>query len=262
MASIDNISLKAEKILEIGSLDITNAMLGSIVVLAIIVIFSVLVGSNIKKEGTPTKIQSGIEMLYLALEKMTHDALGAKKTRQYLGLVLALFVFIVLGSWFGLVPGVIQLGVYESGKLIPLFRAPTSDLNATLALSIIAFLTIQFSGFSSLGFFGYLSKFFTIKGGPVNSILGILELVFEFVRLISFSVRLFGNIFAGELLIIIISYLSKGVPVTSLVVILEFFVALIQAYVFVNLMAIFISLAATPAHHDEAEHPELKSQHI
>lgn len=256
-----HISLKAETIFHLGPLNISNAMLGSMVVLALMIIFSVFVGNNLKKEGKPTKIQSGIEMLYLFLEKMTHDALGAKKTRQYLGLVLSLFVYIILGSWFGLIPGVIQLSIFESGKLIPLFRAPTSDLNATIALSLIAFLTIQFSGFSSLGFVGYLSKFFTTKGGPLNSVIGLLELLFEFVRLISFSVRLFGNIFAGELLIVIISYLSKGVPVTSLVLLLEFFVALIQAYVFVNLMAIFISLAATPAHHGD-DHLELKTQHI
>jgi F-type H+-transporting ATPase subunit a len=188
-----------------------------------------------------------------------------------------LFLYIVLGSWFGLLPGILYWG-YDDGKnIIPYLRAPTTDLSATTALAITAFLTIQYAGISALGVFGYIGKFITFKSGPGGFILGLFEILQEITRLISFSFRLFGNIFAGEVLLVVISYLTRfndtsnpdnilnflGVPAPSLVILFEFFVAIIQAYVFVNLMVVFIAMASEEAHGsddhgDKEEHAQIE----
>jgi len=248
-----HVSLKAEPIAHIGEFVVTNSMLGSMLVLATLFLLGVYVNSTLRKTGVPSRPQLIVELLYSFLEKIVKQAVGENRARKYLGLVITLFLFIVFGSWFGLLPGVMQLGFNEivdkKEVFVPYFRAPTTDLNATIALAIIAFLTIQYSGFSALGFKKYMGKFFSVKHGPVHAFIGILELISEFVRLISFSVRLFGNIFAGEVLLVVVAALSGGAPVPTFIILMEFFVALLQAYIFVNLMSIFVSMAATEAEH-------------
>lgn len=247
MANI-HISVVPEEIFEIGGLSITNTMLGAIIVWSLILLAGLIVRLNIKQTGSPGKLQSIVEAFYVLMENMANDVLGRTRARKYLGLVLVTFLFILGGSWIGLVPGMLQLGFEHHGHFVHLLRAPTTDLNATIALAIIAFFTIQFSGFSELGL-GYLSKFFQFKHGIINSFIGILELISEVTRILSFSFRLFGNIFAGEVLLIVMIWLSNGVPVPTAVILMEFFVAIIQSYVFVNLMSIYVSMAAMPAEH-------------
>lgn len=258
----------------LGVLHFTNSMLGSCLVILVLIFGGVYIKSTIHAKGMPSKPQLFVESAYQLLENITKQTIGEHRTRKYLGLVIILFLYIVLGSWFGLLPGIIHLGFSEmvNGKesFVPLLRAPTTDLNATTALALIAFCTIQYAGISELGLGKYLSKFFNFSN--VGSLLlGMLELVFEFVRVLSFSFRLFGNIFAGEVLLGVIGLLSTvtfaknqafgsiQLPFPALIIVMEFFVALIQAYVFVNLMTVFISVAAEPPHHDK-KHEELRSE--
>jgi F-type H+-transporting ATPase subunit a len=235
----------------LGNFDLTNSMFSTLIITIIMCIFAVVAGGMLKKTGKPSGFQNFIEWFYEFVEGLSGDNLGSiQKARKYIGLALTLFLFILLGSWFGLLPGVMQLTTYSEGFQVPLLRAPTTDLNFTIALSLIAFLVIQYSGFAALGL-GYLGKFFTFKGGVMGFAVGILELVSELSRLLSFSFRLFGNIFAGEVLLVILFYFTKSIwfPAPTLVILMETFVAMIQAYVFVSLMSLFISLATTP--HDE-----------
>lgn len=252
-----HISLTPEPIanfdfLGFGNINLTNSMFSTVIITILLCIFAVVAGRLVKKNGKPSKFQNFVEWFYEFVEGLSGDNLGStSKARKYIGLALTLFLFILLGSWFGLLPGVMQItGLYE-GEQVPLFRAPTTDLNFTIALSLIAFLVIQYSGFAALGF-GYLGKFFSFKGGVMGFAVGILELISEFSRLLSFSFRLFGNIFAGEVLLVILFYFTKSIwfPAPTLVILMETFVALIQAYVFVSLMSLFISLATTS--HEEA----------
>jgi F-type H+-transporting ATPase subunit a len=264
MASDIHISISAEPIFQIGNFEITNAMLGSLVVCLGLCVAGIFIGATLKKKGLPNKIQNAIEWYYNLIEQTASDGIGsAKKARPYLGLVLTLFLFIVFSSWLGLIPGILHIGVQVTPDLLyPLFRAPTTDLNATIGLAIIAWLTIQFAGFSAQGF-SYLGKFFQFNHGPINFFVGIQELISEFARLISFSFRLFGNIFAGEVLIVVISALTKfslnnnsfawldyiGVPLPAFIILMEVLVAMMQAYVFVSLMSVFIALAAEKTQH-------------
>jgi hypothetical protein len=141
----------------------------------------------------------------------------------------------------------------ESQRLalvIPYFRSVYSDVNNTLALGFVAFFFIQFWGFSALGP-GYLSKFFNLNG--VMSFVGILELLSEFIRVISFAFRLFGNIFAGEVLILMLTFLMPFL-IVDLIYGLELFVGFIQAAVFALLTLVFGSMAME--HHGDDEHHE------
>ena len=153
----------------------------------------------------------------------------------------------------------------EAAKLVPwvvlpFVRVPSTDLNMTLTLAVIAFVMIQFIGFKALGI-GYLSKFFafgTLFKSPLGGIdvaVGLLELIGDFAKILSFSFRLLGNIFAGSILLFVMSYLVPILPWPFFI--LEFFVGVIQALVFALLTAIFMNLATISHHHDdEHEHAE------
>ena len=136
------------------------------------------------------------------------------------------------------------------GLVIPYFRGTFSDVNNTLAMGIIAFLVIEFWGFQALGP-GYLKKFFNLNG--IMSFVGILELLSEFIRIISFCFRLFGNIFAGEVLILMLTFLMPFLFV-DVIYGLELFVGFIQASVFALLTLVFATMAVE--HHGEEEHHE------
>jgi hypothetical protein len=136
------------------------------------------------------------------------------------------------------------------GLVIPFFRGTFSDVNNTLAMGIIAFIFIEFWGLQALGI-GYLTKFFNLKG--IMSFVGFLELLSEFIRIISFTFRLFGNIFAGEVLILMLTFLMPFLLV-DVIYGLELFVGFIQAAVFALLTLVFATMAVE--HHDEEGHHE------
>lgn len=129
----------------------------------------------------------------------------------------------------------------SAGLLIPFFRSANTDLNATLAIAVVAMVMIHFWGFGALGF-GHLGKFINFKEGPIGFFVGILETIAEAARLISFTFRLFGNIFAGEVLLAAIIFL---IPLIGIIPFLglELFVGLIQAFIFSMLTLVFATVA-------------------
>lgn len=146
-----------------------------------------------------------------------------------------------------------------SGIIAPFFRSVMTDVNAPLAIAIFSFVFVEFWGFQALGF-GYLKKFFNFgailrlrPSGLIDVFVGILELMSEFIRMVSFTFRLFGNVFAGEVLLLMMSFL---VPFVLVVVFygLELFVGLIQAFVFAMLTLVFAQMAVTS--HDDGHHEE------
>ena len=145
------------------------------------------------------------------------------------------------------------LGCKPGEHLLELFRAPTADLNLTLALALVAFVTVEYFGFRALGW-GYLSKFFNFKGGPIGIIVGLFELISEIARIPAFMFRLFGNVFAGEvLLIVMIFLLPLALPLPFYL--FEVFVGFMQAFIFSVLTIAFIGLA-TEHHGDDHSHAE------
>ena len=246
-----SISIKPETVGQIMGIEITNSMITAGIISILLCIFAVVVGQTLRNKA-PNKMQLALESIYTMIEATISDNLQSRQVaRNYIGVFIAMAVFVVLGSWVGLLPGMLQTYFYNGSEFVHLFRAPTTDLNFTIILGLVAFVTIQAYAFRTLGI-NYLSKFFTIKGGAVGTFVGLLEFCLEWVKIVSFSLRLYGNIFAGEAMIIVFVYLARlgntdswiGIPVPALIIGLEVFVALIQAYVLVSLTSVFMAGAA------------------
>ena len=140
----------------------------------------------------------------------------------------------------------------QAGHLIPFLRSANTDVNTTLAIALVAMFMVHFWGFATLGFFGHLGKFINFKAGPIGLFVGVLEGIGEIARVISFTFRLFGNIFAGEVLLIAMAFL---LPLFGIIPFLglELFVGMIQAFIFAMLTLVFATMA-TVSHGGEAHH--------
>lgn len=242
-----NISVAAEPVFHIGGFPVTNSLLTSVVVMTVLlaVALNAYRKSGNGKKKLPLRIRIITEGLYGFLKNIAGD-----KTESIFPLLFTFFIFILIGNWIGLLPGVGTVGVWQNHHgeevLVPFFRSPNASLSVTIALALISVVTIQILSIQSLGFKNYLKKFFNFKN-PINSFVGILELISEFSKILSFSFRLFGNVFAGEVLLMVMMFLIPFiVPVPFLM--LEIFVGLIQALVFTMLTTIFI-VVATEEHH-------------
>lgn len=240
-----HISITAEPIGTILGFTITNSILTTWAVMLLLTIIGVFLANSLKT--IPGNLQSIGEIIIEGLYNLFNSILGKDKVNKFFPLLTTLFIFIISANWIGLLPGVGTIGIKEGTKLIPLFRGPTADLNTTLALALIAVFTVQFYGIKSVGSKIYLSKFINFSN-PINFYVGILELISEISRILSFAFRLFGNIFAGEVLLAVIAFLIPIiVPLPFLG--LEIFVGFIQALVFAMLTAVFLA-SATSEHAD------------
>lgn len=243
------ISIKAEEIFHILGFPVTNTLLMSWIAVGTLGVFAILLHKNMRL--IPGFFQSIIEGIGEALLNSMSEVLHSRKeAEKYFPLIATIFFFILFNNWFGLVPFVGSVGIEEmrDGKpfFVPLFRSAGSDLNFTLALALISVFAIHIFGVFSIGIFRHASKFFTISS-PIAFFVGILELVGEIAKIVSFSFRLFGNIFAGEVLLVVIGFLLPFiVPVPFLI--LEVFVGFIQALVFAMLTLVFLATAIRYEH--------------
>lgn len=247
-----HISISAEPVFNLFGFDITNSIATSWVISALTVIFVVLATRKLLLKGKLTRLQMFLELLVEGLYGIVESIAGTTKAKLFFPLVMTFFIFIVPSNWSGLLPGAGSVGFQGmfQGKevFIPILRGPTADINTALALAIITMVVVQVYGFKFLGL-SYLKKFFNFTN-PINAFVGILELVSEFSKIISFTFRLFGNIFAGEVLISVMSFLLPlGLPIPFYG--LEVFVGVIQGLVFMMLSTVFMN-NATLAH--EGEH--------
>lgn len=243
-----HISLSAEEIFRIGqNYIITNSLMTTWIVMIIMLLFSISVTRKLCL--VPSKVQSFTEIIIDSLQDLFKSVLQ-EKVNTYFPLLSTIFLFIIGLNWIGLLPGMGTIGIekIEEGHkaFVPLFRAGTADLNTTLALSLIVVLIIQYTGLKSLGI-GYVKKFINFSN-PINFYVGILELISEFSKIISFAFRLFGNIFAGEVLLTVIAFLMPVLAPLPFIG-LELFVGFIQALVFSMLTCVFLSVASSHADH-------------
>jgi len=250
-----HISLAAEPLFHIGSFAVTNSLLVTWLVMVALIIFGVLVGRS-PKVGAPKGWQNVIEYVFeLLIGLMESVTQSREKAEKFFPFLTTFFLFIFVANMTDIIPGIGTIGiehVTEHGsELVPFLRPPASDLNFTVALAIISVLTAQVFGVASLGFMQHAKKYFTIKGGPVYTFVGLLELISEIAKMVSFSFRLFGNIFAGEVLLTVIAVIVPFV-VPLPFYFLEVFVAFVQALVFTMLSLVFFTVATT-AHGEHAE---------
>lgn len=139
-----------------------------------------------------------------------------------------------------------------AGLLIPFLRSANTDVNTTLAIALVAMFMVHFWGFSALGFFGHMGKFINFKEGPIGFFVGLLEAISEVARIISFTFRLFGNIFAGEVLLVAMAFLLPLIGIIPFLG-LELFVGVIQGFIFAMLTLVF-AVMATTSHGGEDHH--------
>lgn len=228
---------------------ITNTLITSVVVVILLVIAVFFSRKRLKM--IPGKFQIVIELLIGGTYDYVEGVLEDKKlTRTFFPLIMTLFIFILSLNWFGLFPGVDSIGFHqiEHGKevLVPFLHPANTDLNVTFALALIAFVVIELAGVVLLGFLKYGGKFVNFSS-PLAFLIGIIELFSEIARLISFSFRLFGNIFAGKTLLLITMFFVPFVlPVPILA--FEMFVGFIQAFIFSVLVLFFVKLAVQEPH--------------
>ena len=245
------ISLAAEKIAHIGSMPITNSMTANWIATILLIIFAYLATKKVNL--IPKGIQNVAEFIVESLLGLADSVIGNMQlTRKFFPMIATIFIFILTNNWLGLLPGFGTIGIHETlhGEeiLVPLFRTGNADLNSTLALAIIAVIAIQVFGVMTIGFIKYSKKFLNFES-PIMFFVGILELISEVSRLISFSFRLFGNVFAGEILLMVIAMLAPYIAPLPFYG-LELFVGFIQALVFTMLTLVFIKMAITD--HSEA----------
>jgi len=243
---MEEISLKAQQLFSLGSYSVTNGLLLTLVVSLILIIFSLVLKSKIKI--IPGKLQGTVEMGVESLLNLMESTLGsAQKAKKYFPLVATIFIFILFSNLLGIFPGVGSLWIENGGKEVPLFRSPAADLNFTLAFAVISVLMTNIIGMAAVGVFKHLGKFFNFSN-PINFFIGILELISEIAKIISLTFRLFGNVFAGEVLLTIIFFLAPYfIPLPFMF--LEIFVGMIQAFIFAMITLVSISL-----HTAEHEH--------
>lgn len=244
------ISLAAEKIAHIGSLPITNSMAASWIASLFLIIIGILSTKNIAL--IPNKIQNFFETIVEFLFNTASGVIGDEQTtKKYFPLLATIFIFVVTNNWLGLLPGVGTIGTQHinaegESVLVPFLRSANADLNTTLALAVIAVFSVQIFGIIAIGFFKYSKKFINFHG-PINFFVGILELVSEISKMVSFSFRLFGNIFAGEILLTVVASLVPFIaPIPFFG--LELFVGVVQALVFMMLTLVFIRIAISESH--------------
>jgi len=236
------ISFAAEEITRIGSFPITNSFLTTLITSFALISFSLVVSKKVAI--VPTRFQNVVEFTIEGLYSLTSQIAG-KKTSFIFPWFATFFLFIIVANWFGLMPGFGTIGVHQHGHFIPLLRPVTSDLNATLALALISLIVTHFFSLKLLGIKEYLARFFSLN--PINLFVGVLELFLEFVKIVSLSFRLFGNIFAGETLLVTVSKLAVFtaflVPLPFMI--LEVVVGFVQALVFAMLTMVFMVILTT-----------------
>lgn len=234
------IILAPEVITHIGSLPITNTMLVTWIVTIILSAVGILVGRDIKL--IPSGLQNFLEFIIEYSYGLTED-LAHSRAKTFFPFVMTFFFFIITANWLGLLPGFNTVGFYQlqNGKevFVPFLRSINSDLNTTLALALVSVIATHIFAIRFLGIVDYLKRW--VSKNPIFLFVGILEIVGEFTKIVSLSFRLFGNIFAGEVVLATISSIFAFVLPLPFYF-LEIVVGFVQAAVFMMLTLVFMVL--------------------
>lgn len=260
--------LTAETIFTIGPLPITNTYINSTIVLVLFLVLGLVLRK--RSQQIPDKMQNFVESIFeMCLGYVDQVTRDRKKSLKFLPLVGSLFLFILVSNWLGVFPGIGSIGrwmvVHGERELVPLFRPANTDLNMTLAMAVLGVVASHIVGIVAIGFWKYANKFIKLgdiwksfrKGGVsifvafVEFAVGLIEIISELAKMVSLSLRLFGNVFAGEVLLTVMAGLvAFVVPLPFMF--LELLVGFIQAIVFSMLVLVYLTVATMEvetAHH-------------
>ena len=253
--SLVHVAIAAEELFHIGPFVVTNSMVGVLIATAILLAAAIYVSRS--NAVVPSRLQSVIEMPIEFMGGLVR-AQGGDRWRSIAPLILTIFLLVLVANWVGLLPGVGTVGVNyvdaEGHEAVhPIIRPASADLNFTLALALIAFVSFITWGIRANGIGGYLKETFVANPAYMTPIMTPIHVVSEFSRLISLSMRLFGNVFAGEVLLAVMLALTFAV-VPAIFLGLELVFGFVQALVFALLTLTYITLAMAGhgGGHDEA----------
>jgi len=269
-----HVELPSEGIFHISSLfAITNTLIASW--LTIIVLGSLFYAATRKMKLIPGGLQNLAEWIVEALLNFVKGVAGDKNARTLFPVVATIFLYVITNAFLALLPFFGTIGITEQdGAFIPLLRAANTDINLPLSIAIVSGICVEFWGLRSMGFFHYSKSYFdfgllrdgfmslfrgkmkpAISGimfGFINIFVGLIEVLSHIIRIVSFTFRLFGNMTAGEILLLVMTFL---IPFVISVVFygLELLVGFVQALIFAGLTLVFGVIAMTP-HDEEPEH--------
>ena len=270
----ETVTLFAEPIHYFSNFTLTNSLLTSWVAVAIIVILALVLRSKLKT--IPGKLQNIFEMIVDgALDLCDQVTNDRALSLQIFPIAISVFFFILVNNWLGILPlggfGIIEKSA-EGLSFIPFLRGGTADINTTAALAIMAVLGANIFGIFSIGIWKIFNKYVNLKVlgeiftkirheptiiivAPITFFVGLIEIVGEFAKVASLSFRLFGNVFAGEVLLVSMAALvAYVVPIPFLF--LELLVGVIQALIFSILLVVYFTIAASD-HNEHEEHDTL-----
>lgn len=247
----NTIILAPETLFHIGPLPVTNTLLVSWIAMIILIVVSKIATRNLQlcPPGLQNLLEIVIDYAYTMVEDLAHS-----RTKIFFPIVMTFFLYILVANWMGLLPGFGTIGFYRitdgTKEFIPLLRSVNSDLNMPLGLALFSAVLTHAFAIRYLGLKGYLQRWFSFN--PIFLFVGLLELVGEVTKVISLSFRLFGNIFAGEVVLSTVSTLS---PFTAFVIPLPFYfleiiVGFVQSAVFMMLTLVFMVIL-TEKHAEE-----------
>ncbi len=238
------VTLAAEKLFQIGPLPITNTILTTWIVTIVLISFALFATRKI------TRVPQGLQNVAEAMIETFQDfvsSIAPDKTQVFLPIVASFFFFILLGNYLGLLPGFGTIGFFEGKTFVPLFRSINSDLNTTAALAIVSLIATHYLAIRYLGLWHYLQKFISLN--PIFLFVGFLELIGEATKILSLSFRLFGNIFAGEVLLTTASTKLFAFIIPIPFYFLEILVGFVQALIFAMLTLVFMTILTAKAEH-------------
>lgn len=267
-------TLYAEPVAMVHGFPITNSLITSWLAVLVIIILSVAL--RMKMKSIPGKLQHAFEVILEGGLNLADQVTGSRKiTEKVFPLAISIFFFVLINNWLGILPlggfGMLQTGA-EGTAFVPFLRSGTADINTTLMLAVVAVIGSNIFGILVIGIWKTFNKYVNLSAlgqiftkvrkdptvllvAPVMFFVGLLELVGELAKVASLSFRLFGNVFAGEVLLMSMgALLAYGLPVPFLF--LEIMVGLIQALIFSMLVLVYFSIASQDHDEHEEEHSE------
>jgi len=265
-----HIKLPSEGIFNVAGFSVTNTLIASW--FTIIVLGCVFYACTRKMKLVPGRLQGIAEMAVEALLNFVKSVAGEKHARLLFPAVATIFIYVLANAYLALLPFFGSIGITgHEGEFVPLFRPANTDINLTLSIAIMSFIFVEYWGMKSLGVFRYISEFINVaqlgqgikqlfKGkmrpaimniafGFINLFVGLLEVFSHLIRIVSFSFRLFGNMTAGEILLLVACFLIPLVftlPFYGL----ELLIGIIQALIFAGLTLVFGTIAVAPMHEE------------
>ncbi len=264
--------LPAEVVFRPFGFPITNSVVAAWLTIIVLVGISYAVTRKVKL--IPSRLQAFLESILGWLYGFCQEVAGKENGRRFFPVVTTIFLFVIMNAWLGLLPGFGSIYITGAeGEHIHLLRPANTDINVPLAIALMSFVFVEYFGIRSLGGFGYLSKFVNVGAfgrglkqvfsgklkaglvgmftGVIDMFVGMLETLSELIRIVSFTFRLFGNMTAGEILLLIVMFLVPWVVALPFYG-LELLVGFVQALIFGGLTLVFLTLAV--AHHGAEAH--------